>query len=162
MKIHEYQAKALLSAYGIPVPAGKVAETAVQAGRIASELGGPVVVKAQIYAGGRGKAGGVKAAASRAEAEKIAAGLLDTRLVTHQTSSGGAPVRKVLVEKSVSSQRELYLSIIIDNVRRMPVMIGSAAGGMDIEEVTQRSPEKIQIRLSRSDRGRRRPDLQDH
>jgi succinyl-CoA synthetase beta subunit len=143
MKIHEYQSKALLTGYGIPVPQGKVAETPAEARRIASELGGKVIIKAQIYAGGRGKAGGVKVAMDRDEAERIAAGMIDTRLVTHQTSSKGAPVRKVLIEKLSPAERELYLSIVIDNAARMPVMIASTAGGMDIEEVTRKSPEKI-------------------
>lgn len=143
MKIHEYQAKALLSEYGIPVPPGRIAGTSAEAKRIASEFGGKVIIKAQIYAGGRGKAGGVRIANDSDEAEKIAAGLIDTRLVTHQTSSKGALVRKVLVEKVIPAERELYLSIVIDNARQMPVMIASKAGGMDIEEVTQKTPEKI-------------------
>jgi succinyl-CoA synthetase beta subunit len=143
MKIHEYQAKALLSEYGIPVPPGRIAETPAEAKQIASEFRGNVIIKAQIYAGGRGKAGGIRIANDSDEAEKIAAGLIDTRLVTHQTSSNGAPVRKVLVEKVIPAERELYLSIVIDNARQMPVMIASEAGGMDIEEVTQKTPEKI-------------------
>ncbi|MCX6004122.1 MAG: acetate--CoA ligase family protein, partial [Chloroflexi bacterium] len=143
MKIHEYQAKALLSHYGIPVPPGKVAETPAEVRRIASELGGKVIIKAQIYAGGRGKVGGIKIADDRDEAEKIAAGIIDTRLVTSQTSSRGAPVRKVLVEKVIPIERELYLGIVIDNAWRMPVMIASEAGGMNIEEVARQSPEKL-------------------
>jgi len=143
MKIHEYQAKALLSLYGIPVPNGKVAETPAEAGRIASELGGKVIVKAQIYAGGRGKAGGVKIASDHDEAEKVTAGIIDTRLVTQHTMPRGAPVRKVLVEKFTVPQRELYLSIVIDNAAQMPVMIASSAGGIDIEEVARKNPEKI-------------------
>jgi succinyl-CoA synthetase beta subunit len=143
MKIHEYQAKALLSLYGIPVPTGKVAETPGEAGRIASELGGKVVVKAQIYAGGRGKAGGIKTAMDPDEAEKIAASIIDSRLVTHQTPARGAPVRKVLIERAITPQRELYLSILIDNAAQMPVIIASSAGGIDIEEVARKNPEKI-------------------
>jgi succinyl-CoA synthetase beta subunit len=143
MKIHEYQAKALLSQYGVPVPAGDVASTPAEAKKIAAGLEGKVAVKAQVYAGGRGKAGGIKLAADAAEAEKSAAGIIGARLITHQTSAKGAPVGKVLVEKVMEVRRELYLSIVIDNARKMPVMIASEAGGMDIEEVTRTSPEKI-------------------
>lgn len=143
MKIHEYQAKLLFSAYGIPVPPGSVAGTPAEVRQIASELGGRVVVKAQIYAGGRGKAGGIKSANNCDEAADIASSLINTHLVTHQTTARGAPVRKVLVEKAVDIARELYLSIIIDNSARLPVMIASAAGGMDIEEVIRQNPEKV-------------------
>ena len=127
MKIHEYQAKALLSQYGVPVPAGDVASTPAEAKKIAAGLEGKVAVKAQVYAGGRGKAGGIKLAADAAEAEKSAAGIIGARLITHQTSAKGAPVGKVLVEKVMEVRRELYLSIVIDNARKMPVMIASEA-----------------------------------
>jgi succinyl-CoA synthetase beta subunit len=143
MKIHEYQAKALLSAYGVTVPDGKLAETPDQAARVASDFGGNVVVKAQIHAGGRGKAGGIKIATDAQSARQAAAELLGSRLVTHQTSPSGAPVAKVLVEKTVTTQRELYLSIVVDRIARMPVMLASEAGGMDIEAVAQKSPELI-------------------
>ncbi|MGA2159796.1 MAG: ADP-forming succinate--CoA ligase subunit beta [Dehalococcoidia bacterium] len=143
MKIHEYQAKALLSQYGIPVPAGNVASTPEEAKKIAAGLEGKVAVKAQVYAGGRGKAGGIKLAANAAEAEKAASGMIGGRLITHQTSAKGVPVGKVLIEKTADVRRELYLSILIDNARKMPVMIASEAGGMGIEEVTRTSPEKI-------------------
>jgi succinyl-CoA synthetase beta subunit len=143
MKIHEYQAKALMSEFGIPVPEGAVAATPAEAGRIASELGGKVAIKAQVYAGGRGKAGGIKVADTPEEAQRLAAGMLGTRLVTHQTTPEGIPVSRVLVEKAVSVQRELYLSIIVATANRMPVMMASEAGGMDIEEVARISPEKI-------------------
>jgi succinyl-CoA synthetase beta subunit len=143
MKIHEYQAKALLSEFGIPVPKGALAATPAEARRIAAELGGKVAIKAQVYAGGRGKAGGIKAANTPEEAEKLAAQMLGTRLVTHQTTPEGAPVSKVLVEKAVSIQRELYLSIIVDGASMMPVMMASEAGGMDIEKIARVSPEKI-------------------
>ncbi len=143
MKIHEYQAKALMSEFGIPVPEGAVAATPAEAGRIASELGGKVAIKAQVYAGGRGKAGGIKVADTPEEAQRLAAGILGTRLVTHQTTPEGIPVSRVLVEKAVSVQRELYLSIIVATANRMPVMMASEAGGMDIEEVARISPEKI-------------------
>jgi succinyl-CoA synthetase beta subunit len=143
MKIHEYQAKALLSEFGVPTPAGKVATTGDEAKIIADELGGKVAIKAQVYAGGRGKAGGIKIANNPDEANKMALSLINTNLITHQTGPKGAPVRKVLLEKVTTPKRELYLSIVIDNVRRMPVMIASEAGGMDIEEVTVKTPEKI-------------------
>jgi len=143
MKIHEYQAKALLSEFGIPVPRGRVAFTPAEAKNIAKDLGGKVVVKAQVYAGARGKAGGIKVANDPNEAEQFAGQLLGTRLVTNQTTSEGAPVHKVLVEKAVESKREMYLSIVVDRVARMPVMMLSESGGMDIEEVARTRPEKI-------------------
>ena len=143
MKIHEYQAKALLAEYGIPVPEGAVANTPAEAKGIAARLGGKVAIKAQVYAGGRGKAGGIKVANSPEEAEKAAGQILGTRLVTHQTTAEGVPVSKVLVEKAMDVKRELYLSIIVDGASRMPVMMASEAGGMDIEEVAQKTPEKI-------------------
>ena len=143
MKIHEYQAKALLSEFSIPIPTGAVATTPAEAKNIAAELGGKVVIKAQVYAGGRGKAGGIKVAKTPEEAEKLAGQILGTRLITHQTTPEGVPVGKVLVEKAVKVERELYLSIIVAAANRMPVMMASEAGGMDIEEVARVSPEKI-------------------
>jgi succinyl-CoA synthetase beta subunit len=143
MKIHEYQAKTLLSEFGIPVLKGAVANTPAEAKRIATELGGIVAIKAQVYAGGRGKAGGIKVTNTPEEAEKLAGQMLGTRLVTHQTGPEGIPVSKVLVEKAVRVQRELYLSIIVDTASRMPVMMASEAGGMDIEDIARTSPEKI-------------------
>ena len=143
MKIHEYQAKALIAQYGIPVPRGKVAYTAAEAREIAAEIGCKVVIKAQVYAGGRGKAGGIKTGNSPEEAEKAANELIGTRLVTHQTGPEGVPVSKVLVEEASDVARELYLSILIDRTSRMPVMMSSEAGGMEIEEVAQSHPERI-------------------
>lgn len=143
MKIHEYQAKALLAQYGIPVPRGKVASTPAEAGEIATEIGSKVVIKAQVYAGGRGKVGGIKTVNSPAEAEKAASQLVGTRLVTHQTGQEGVPVTKILVEEASDVARELYLSILIDGTSRLPVMMASEAGGMEIEEVAQSAPEKI-------------------
>jgi len=143
MKVHEYQAKALLAEFGISVPEGKVAATAAEAGKIARELGGRVVIKAQVFAGGRGKAGGIRVAEGPEEAERLAGEMLGRRLVTYQTTAEGVPVSKVLVEKAVDIQKELYLSIIVDNTTRMPVVMASAAGGIDIEEVARASPEKI-------------------
>ena len=143
MKIHEYQAKEILAKYGVPVPRGGVASTAAEAREIASRLGGRVVIKAQVYAGGRGKAGGIKTATSPEEAEKLAGQMIGTRLVTHQTSPEGVPVDKVLVEEAVDITRELYLGIVIDSAQRLPVIMASEAGGMDIEEVAAKTPEKI-------------------
>lgn len=143
MKIHEYQAKALLAQYGIPVPRGKVASTPAEAREIAAEIGSKVVIKAQVYAGGRGKVGGIKMVNSPEEAEKAASQLIGTRLVTHQTGPEGVPVSKVLVEEASDVARELYLSILVDGTSRLPVMMASEAGGMEIEEVAQSTPEKI-------------------
>jgi len=143
MKIHEFQAKELLSEFDIPVPRGGVAITPAEARKIAAELGCRVAIKAQVYAGGRGKAGGIKVANTPEEVEKLTAQMLGTRLVTHQTTPEGAPVSKVLVERAVGIQHELYLSIIVDGTSRMPVMMASESGGMDIEDVARLSPEKI-------------------
>ncbi len=145
MKIHEYQAKALLSEFDIPVPKGAVATTPPEAKKIAADLGGKVAIKAQVYAGGRGKAGGIKLANTPEEAENIAEQMLGTRLVTSQTAPEGVPVGKVLVERAVEVQRELYLSITFADARRVPVMMVSEAGGMDIEEVARITPEKIHL-----------------
>ncbi len=144
MKIHEYQTKELFRKYSIPTPAGRVAETAAQAKEAALELGGfPVVVKAQVHAGGRGKAGGVKLANSADEVETVAGAMLGSRLVTHQTGPEGTVVRKVLVEEGADIARELYLSVVVDRETASIVIMASSAGGMDIEEVAEKSPEKI-------------------
>ena len=143
MKIHEYQAKALLAQYGIPVPRGRVAFSPGEASDIAVEIGSKAVVKAQVYAGGRGKAGGIKTVSSPAEAEIAANQLIGTRLVTHQTGPEGVPVDKVLVEKASDVTRELYLSILVDGTSHLPLMMASEAGGMEIEEVAQSTPERI-------------------
>ncbi|MEZ4553939.1 MAG: ADP-forming succinate--CoA ligase subunit beta [Dehalococcoidia bacterium] len=143
MKLHEYQAKELLARYGVPVPNGKVAHTPDEAEAAANELGGKVVVKAQVHAGGRGKAGGIKLASSAAEARAAAEALLGTRLVTHQSGPQGQPINAVLVEEQFEIERELYMGVIIDNSAGMPIVIASASGGMDIEEVAEQTPEKI-------------------
>lgn len=143
MKVHEYQAKALLAEFGIPVPEGRVASTAGEAREIAKALGGRVVIKAQVFAGGRGKAGGIKVADSPEEAGRLAGAMLGKSLVTYQTTAEGVPVSRVLVERALDVQKELYLSIIVDNSTRMPVMMASEAGGVDIEEVARTTPEKI-------------------
>jgi succinyl-CoA synthetase beta subunit len=144
MKIHEYQAKVILARHGVPVPRGEVAFTAVEAGEIARRLGPPlVVVKAQIHAGGRGKGGGVKVARSPDEAEALARRMIGMTLVTHQTGPEGRVVSRVLVEEGLQMTRELYLSIVLDRASGKPVMMASAAGGMDIEDVAASTPEKI-------------------
>ena len=144
MKIHEYQAKAVLARFGVPIPQGEVAFSAAEAGEIARRLGTKiVVVKAQIHAGGRGKGGGVKLAKSPDEAEQLAKQMLGMNLVTHQTGPEGRQVGRVLVEQGLDIVRELYLSIVIDRAAACPVIIASAAGGMDIEEVAARTPEQI-------------------
>jgi succinyl-CoA synthetase beta subunit len=147
VKVHEYQAKALLSSFGIPVPRGKVAYTVVEAVEIAKELGFPVVVKAQIHAGGRGKGGGVKLAKSADEAETIAKAMLGMRLKTHQTGPEGRIVRRLLVEQGMdlSGSREMYLAMVVDRGRQAPVFMASAQGGMDIEEVAAKDPRAIVI-----------------
>jgi succinyl-CoA synthetase beta subunit len=144
VKIHEYQAKSVLARFGVAVPRGEVAFTPQEAGEIARRLGGNiVVVKAQIHAGGRGKGGGVKLAKSPDEAEQLAKQMLGMTLVTHQTGPEGRKVGRVLIEEGLHIDRELYLSIVIDRASASPVIISSAAGGMDIEEVAAREPEKI-------------------
>jgi succinyl-CoA synthetase beta subunit len=143
VKIHEYQAKEILAKYGVPVPRGGVAATPKEAKEIASQLGGDVVIKAQVYAGGRGKAGGIKTASSADEAEKLAQEMIGRRLVTHQTSAQGVPVERILVEEAVPIERELYLGIVIDSAQGFPVIMASEAGGVDIEAVAAKTPEKI-------------------
>ncbi|UCD21965.1 MAG: ADP-forming succinate--CoA ligase subunit beta [Chloroflexota bacterium] len=143
MRIHEYQAKTLMTQYSIPVPRGKVASNPAEAREIAAELSCKVVIKAQVYAGGRGKAGGIKTVSNPEKAEEAASQLIGTRLVTHQTGPEGAPVGKVLVEEASDVAQELYLSIVVDGASHLPMMISSEAGGMDIEEVARSSPEKI-------------------
>jgi succinyl-CoA synthetase beta subunit len=144
MKIHEYQAKAILAQHGVPVPRGEVALNAAEAGAIARRLGGDVVVvKAQIHAGGRGKGGGVKLARSVDEAEKLASQMIGMTLVTHQTGPEGRVVSRVLIEEGLKMTRELYLSIVLDRAAGKPVMMASADGGMDIEEVASKTPERI-------------------
>jgi succinyl-CoA synthetase beta subunit len=144
MKIHEYQAKAILARHGVPVPRGEVAYNAAEAGDIARRLGGNlVVVKAQIHAGGRGKGGGVKLAKSPDQAERLARDMIGMTLITHQTGPEGRVVSRVLVEEGVQMTRELYLSLLLDRAEGKPVIVASAAGGMAIEEVAASTPEKI-------------------
>jgi succinyl-CoA synthetase beta subunit len=143
MKIHEYQAKAVLANYKVPVPRGKVAFSVEEAAAAAREIGGSVVVKAQIHAGGRGKGGGVKVARDAAEATAIAGKILGMTLVTHQTGPEGRVVKRLLIEETLPIERELYLGIVLDRTQARPVFMASAAGGMEIEEVAAKSPELI-------------------
>lgn len=144
MKVHEYQAKEILKGYGVPVPKGNVAETATEARRIAETLGGKeIVVKAQIYAGGRGKGGGVRVVKTSEEAEEAARNMLGMTLVTHQTGPAGRVVRKVLVEEGVEVEKELYVGVVIDRSRGCPVVMTSREGGVEIEKVAEESPEMI-------------------
>ncbi|MFZ0132416.1 MAG: ADP-forming succinate--CoA ligase subunit beta [Desulfobacterales bacterium] len=144
MKIHEYQAKELFRKFGVPVPEGGVAFSTAEARERAEKLGGfPVVVKAQIHAGGRGKGGGVKLARSMGDVGVVADQIIGMTLVTHQTGPEGREVKKVLVEQGLDIAKELYLSIIPDRSTAQIVVMASEAGGMDIEEVAEKTPEKI-------------------
>jgi len=145
MNIHEYQAKEILSSYSIPVPRGRVALTSDQVERAAKEMGGRCVIKAQIYAGGRGKAGGVKLVHHPEQAQDYGKELFGRRLVTPQTGPEGLKVRRILVEEAVEIAREFYLSITLDRATSRYCLIASAEGGVDIEEVAQKSPEKIHV-----------------
>src|SRR5262245_45043960 len=144
MKIHEYQAKEVLASFGIPVPRGRVAFNPEDAASIHDELGvKTVVVKAQIHAGGRGKAGGVKVTHSRQETFDAAKAIMRRPLVTHQTGPKGQLARRVLVEEASAIAREFYLGMAIDRSLGRPVLMGSTEGGVEIEEVAKRAPEKI-------------------
>jgi succinyl-CoA synthetase beta subunit len=143
MKIHEYQAKDILAQYHVPVPRGEVAFTVEEAETAAKRLGGSVVVKAQIHAGGRGKGGGVKVARTAEEALEWARKILGMTLVTHQTGPEGKLVQRLLIEETLPIERELYLGIVLDRVQGKPVFMASAAGGMEIEEVAAKTPEAI-------------------
>ncbi|EFK11753.1 succinate-CoA ligase, beta subunit [delta proteobacterium NaphS2] len=143
MRIHEYQAKKFLADYGVSVPRGAMAKTAAEAAGIAKELGGRVVIKAQIHAGARGKAGGIKTVDSPDEAERETSSLLGSRLKTHQTGEEGLIVNSVLVEEALNSIKELYLGIAIDSATGAPLLMASEAGGMEIEQIAEKTPEKI-------------------
>ncbi len=143
MNVHEYQAKALLARYGVQVPKGKRADTVEAAKQAASELGLPVVVKAQIHAGGRGKGGGVKLAKTEAEVEQIAGDMIGMTLVTKQTGPEGKLVRRLLIEQGLNIKDELYVSFLVDRAIGRTICIASAAGGMDIEKVAEETPEKL-------------------
>lgn len=143
MKIHEYQAKQILSRFGVRIPRGEIADNPDRAREIAEEIGPRVVVKAQIHAGGRGKGGGVKLANTPEEAEKLAAQIIGMNLVTHQTGPEGKRVKRVLVEEALDIERELYLGIVIDRAQESPVVMASSEGGMEIEKVAAETPELI-------------------
>ena len=143
MKVHEYQAKELFSRYGVPVPNGRVATSADEAAAIAADLGTPVAVKAQIHAGGRGKGGGIKLADTPDQARQAADQIIGMQLVTHQTGPEGRLVSRVLVEEQLNVDRELYLGIVLDNSIGFPLVMASDAGGVDIEEVAAKTPERI-------------------
>jgi len=143
MKVHEYQAKSILARFGVAVPRGEVTDSPAEAREIARRLGGRAVVKAQIHAGGRGKGGGVKLAKDPQEAHDLAKRILGMTLVTPQTGAHGRVVQKVLVEEALDIERELYVSVTLDRSRRLPVVMASKAGGMDIEEVAARDPAAI-------------------
>jgi succinyl-CoA synthetase beta subunit len=136
MKLHEYQSKQIFSKYGVPIPKGRVAATSAEARSIAIELGGRVVIKSQVLVGGRGKAGGIRLAKDSHEAEDIANQILAMEIK-------GLPVRKVLVDEAASIKNEIYLGITNDRAARKPVIMASAAGGVEIEEVARLTPEKI-------------------
>ncbi len=143
MNIHEYQAKEIFEKFGVPTPNSGVASTAEEATEIADRIGGRVVVKAQVHAGGRGKAGGVKLVESAKQAGQVTEELIGTRLVTNQTGPTGVPVEKVMIAETLDIKDELYLSIVIDGDIGAPVVMASSEGGMDIEEVAASTPEKI-------------------
>jgi succinyl-CoA synthetase beta subunit len=143
MKIHEYQAKQILARFGVSIPRGEVASTPAEARAVAERLGGTVVVKAQIHAGGRGKAGGIKLAHDPAEAERVAGEILGKKLVTAQTGTEGRIVNRVLIEEGLAVARELYLGIVIDRTTARPVFMASSEGGVEIEVVAAEHPEKI-------------------
>ena len=143
MNIHEYQAKEIFEKFGVPTPNSGVASTAEEAKEIAARIGGRIVVKAQVHAGGRGKAGGVKLVESAKQAGQVTEELIGTRLVTNQTGPAGVPVEKVMIAETLDIKDELYLSIVIDGDIGAPVVMASSEGGMDIEEVAATTPEKI-------------------
>ena len=143
MKIHEYQAKRILAERGVPVPRGSLATTPDEAEQATRDLGGRAVIKAQVHAGGRGRAGGIKLVDTPEEARAAADAMLGTRLVTAQTGAGGVPVRAVLVEEIIEVERELYVGMVIDGAALGAVVMASDAGGMDIEEVAEQTPERI-------------------
>src|SRR3984885_4125719 len=144
MKIHEYQAKEIFRRFGVPTPRGEMVTTPEQARAVAERLGTKiVVVKAQIHAGGRGKAGGVKLAKSPAEAADLAQKMMGMKLVTPQTGPAGRIVQRLLIEEGLDIKRELYLSILVDRAVAAPVIMASTAGGMEIEEVAKEHPEAI-------------------
>jgi succinyl-CoA synthetase beta subunit len=145
LKIHEYQGKEIFRRFGVPVPRGIPAFSVDEAAKAAQSLGGPVwVVKAQIHAGGRGKGGGVKLARSQDEVREVAGRILGMQLVTHQTGPAGQKVRRLLIEEGADIRKELYAAMVVDRASQRVVLMASSEGGMDIEEVAAKTPEKIQ------------------
>ncbi len=143
MKIHEYQAKSILSRFGVQIPRGDVAETPEKAYQIAHEIGSTVVLKAQVHAGGRGKGGGIKLAQNAEEAKNLASKMIGMKLVTHQTGTEGKLVRRILVEEALEIDKELYIGIVIDRAKESPVVMASSEGGVEIEKVAAETPELI-------------------
>ena len=143
MKLHEYQAKEILSTFGVPVPSGKIAKSLDEVEKLLDSLEGKAVIKAQVHAGGRGKAGGVKVVTDVESGKAFAKGLLNSTLVTVQTGPSGVPVNSLLIEEIIQIEKELYLSVTIDGGAKSIVIIASEEGGMEIEEVAEKSPEKI-------------------
>ena len=143
MNLHEYQAKQLFKDYGIPVLPWRIAESAEEAEIAANELGCPVIVKAQVHAGGRGKAGGVKFAATAEDAVQYASDMLGTRMITHQTGPGGVPIDKVMITPAADIAHEYYVSIVMDGDEGAPAIIATREGGVEIEQVAEEHPEKI-------------------
>lgn len=144
MKIHEYQAKKLLQEYGIPIPRGQIAKTPEGAAQVAEKIGGgPYVLKAQVHAGGRGKAGGIKVADNAPDAARMSSDLLSKVLVTAQTGDEGKPVQTILVEEALDIDREIYLGVVIDRQKACPVILASGEGGMEIERLAREMPEKV-------------------
>jgi len=143
MKVHEYQAKSILADFGVPVPRGKLASNPKEVFSAAQELGSPVIIKAQVHAGGRGKAGGIQLAYTPAEAEAAATKMFGKKLSTYQTAGSAITIRRVLVEQAVQIDKELYLSVVLDRSCSKPVIMSSTEGGVEIEEVAARTPHKI-------------------
>jgi len=143
MKIHEYQAKQILSKYGVQIPKGEVTDEPSKAREIADKVGPKVVLKAQVHAGGRGKGGGIKLAGSSGEAEKVAKEMIGMTLVTHQTGPEGKLVKRILVEEALEIDKELYIGIVIDRAKEAPVVMASSEGGVEIEKVAAETPELI-------------------
>ncbi|HQC72606.1 MAG TPA: acetate--CoA ligase family protein, partial [Candidatus Competibacteraceae bacterium] len=143
MNLHEYQAKELLQQFGVAVPKGIKVTSQQEAVEAAKELGGPWVVKAQVHAGGRGKAGGVKFVRTLQDVEELSGRLLGSTLVTHQTGPEGVPIHALLIQDGVDITKEYYLSCLVDRSKKRIILIGSSEGGMDIEEVAAKTPEKI-------------------
>ena len=143
MKIHEYQAKQILSRFNVNIPKGEVTDSPAKAREIAEKIGPRVVLKAQVHAGGRGKGGGIKLAQDPSEAEKLAHDMIGMTLITHQTGPEGKLVKKIMVEEALDIDKELYIGIVIDRAKEAPVIMASSEGGMEIEKVAAETPDLI-------------------